>query len=88
MTALDREDYSIYTPRGRRWGGGGEMESRDRSKENQRKKKKEEAVGMGWGRWGNKRTKLNTEKRDWKVFLQKETQSGIDIERQKSRGGK
>lgn len=44
------------------------MESLGRSK-NVRKK---ETEGMGWGQWGNKRTKLNTERREWKVFLQKE----------------
>lgn len=42
-----------------------EMKSCDRSKENG-------WLGIGWEHWGNKRTKLNRERRDWKVSLQKE----------------
>ncbi len=53
--------------------------SRERRKDRQKAvievkkmREKTEAEGRGRGRWGNKRTKLNTERRDWKVFLQKE----------------
>lgn len=37
--------------------------------------KNKEREGMGWGR-GNKRAKLNTGKRDWKVLLQRDTAEG------------
>lgn len=72
MTALDREDCSVYTPRRRRGGGWkAVIEVRLRGK-----KKKKGGEGTGSGRRGNKRTKLNTARRDWKVFLQRERHRG------------
>lgn len=48
--------------------GGGNQKKKKRGGKNKRE-------GIGWGR-GNKRAKLNTGKRDWKVLLQRDTVEG------------
>lgn len=69
LSAIDsirqRRLQHLYSTKEKKRGEGAVIEVRRISEKRSRE-------GMGRARQGNKRTKLNTERRDWKVFLQTE----------------